>query len=252
MSFGKLLKKLTKEKGLTYKELAKRCNENTNEKFITEGYIKEIANERKNPPTEEKIREIAKALDVDEKLLVLEGYIDKAPKEIRDILNKIKEYVIIAGLTGIENTVKKDEYELIKQEFKKESISQYVLDFFEKSTIEYISNKDFKININGLKISVNINAISFIEILDNSMSPKINKGDKITIYACSDNKYINGEIVAAKIKGTNEILYRIIHFNNKEKTVSFTPINTKEFKEITYNREDIEIIGKVAKVITDL
>lgn len=250
MPFGKLLKKLTKEKGLTYKEIAKICNENKGKNFITEGYIKEIANNRKNPPTEEKIRAIAQALVINEHLLVLEGYIDKAPQEIIDLLNNIRNYTALAGLASIENTVNKNMYELAKYELYNQSMSEFFVDFIDEDNIEFTSNKHFKISRENLNFTINYDNISFYEVKDNSMANKIEIGDFITINI--NAPYKNGDILALKIKGTNDIIYRMVHFNNAEKIVSLTPLNNKEYKEISYNREDIEIIGKVAKVIKEL
>lgn len=242
MPFGNLLKKLSKEKKIKYEELATMCN-------LSEDTIKKIAN-NKRTMTEENARKIAKALEVDEHLLVLEAYIDKAPKEILELLNKIREYTTLMGMFAIENEISKENYDIVANIMREESLSEYFADFFKNDNIEYINNKDFKISRDNLEFSISYDGNSFIEIKDNSMSPKIEKGDKITIYI--KDKYINGEIIAAKVKGTEDILYRIVHFNNKEKTISLTPINTKEYKEITYNREDIEILGKVAKVITEI
>ena len=79
------------------------------------------------------------------------------------------------------------------------------------------------------------------------MSPQIEQGSSIVLEI--KDKYMNGEILALKIKGNNETIYRHTVFNNG--TITLTPYNAK-YQAITYNREDVEIIGKVAKVIKEL
>ncbi len=245
MPFGNLLKKLAKEKGLTYKEIATKCKELG--ESITIGYIKEVASGRKNPPTEEKTRTIAKALDIDERLLILEGYIDKAPKEILDLLNSIRDYAMQFALISINNTLTKEQYEYIKYELHKQNLSEFLIDFLEADNLKYANNKNFTLEHEGLDFTFKYDNISFIEVKDDSMSPQIEQGSSIVLEV--KDKYVNGEILALKIKGTNEAIYRHTVFNSG--TITLTPYNPK-YKVITYNREDVEIIGKVARVIKEL
>jgi len=243
--FGNLLKKYTKEKKITYKEIANRCN--AMGVSITEGHIKEIANGRKRAPTEDKIRAIAKALEVDEKLLVLEGYIDKAPKEIIDFLNNIREIISFFALASMEKEYSRENFEILKSMLHEQSLSVFFSEILDDDNLIYENSKNFTLENDGVSFSLKTDNISFIEITDNSMSPQLEIGDNI-ILEIADN-YVNGEILAVKIKGTNEVIYRNVVFSNG--LVNLTAYN-KKYSTTTYNRNDIEIIGKVTKVIKNL
>lgn len=245
MPYGNLLKKLTKEKKLTYKEIANKCISIGVK--IDDKYISQLANNVKPPPSEEKTRAIAKALDTNEHLLIIEGYIDKAPKEILELLNKIREYITLFGLASIKNDLTKEQYEYIMYELQKQSLSEFLIEILEDDDIQYNNNKNFIIKHEGIDFTFEYNNISFIKVKDDSMSPQIEQGSSIVLEI--KDKYMNGEILALKIKGNNETIYRHTVFNNG--TITLTPYNAK-YQAITYNREDVEIIGKVAKVIKEL
>lgn len=246
MPYGKLLKKLAKDKKMTYKKISEACSELGEP--IAANYIKEVVNGRKRPPSEKKSRAIAKALNVKEELLVLEGYIDKAPKEIKKLLNNIRSFMTLAGLTSIENSIDKEDYNKLKEYMDKQNVSEFFIDILDEDRVCYIDNTHFNINRENLKLSVDYDNTTFFEISDNSMEPKIEKGSNVTIEVKSS--YINGEIVALKIKGYDKIIYRMVYFGNG--TITLTPFNDKDYHTITYNREDVEILGKVAKVIKSL
>jgi len=246
--FGKLLKKLTKDKKLTYKELSNICNKNQGKDFITDGYIKEIANNRKNPPTEEKIKALAKALQTNEEILLLEAYLDKAPEIIKRLLNNIRDYAFLFTSISLENEFKKTDLDKCFEKLNSQPFADYFADYLKLDNIEFKNNKNFKLSSNGLDFQYNLNDISFIKFPDDSMEPQIFEGDSITLER--KEGYTNGDILAINIQGYNDILYRFIQFNGK--TVTLTPLNTKKYHSIAYNREDINIIGKVSKVMREL
>ena len=62
-------------------------------------------------------------------------------------------------------------------------------------------------------------------------------------------KYNNGEIVAVKIKETEEIIVRIVMFQND--TIFLTSLN-KEYKPQIYDKQDVVILGRVSKVVNEI
>ncbi len=80
--FGKLVKKLRLEKGLTQETVAKKIGSH-------KGYISGIENGKVNPPSEKVIRKYAKLLDQQPRALVLIAWIDKAPKIVKEDVEKL-------------------------------------------------------------------------------------------------------------------------------------------------------------------
>ncbi len=245
MPYGVLLKQLLKKNKLTYTKLSSKCSELG--VSLNSGYIKEIANGKRNPPTEEKTRAIAKILNTDERLLILEGYIDKAPTEVLQLFNTIRECSLLPALASLKNTLSKDQYDIISYEVSKMPLAELLLEFLEPIGLNYSNNKDFSLYREGLNFTINADKLTMYVVSDNSMSPKLEKNDIVNLEI--QDKYINGEIIAFKIKGYKDIIYRMALFSKD--TITLTPYNN-EFKTITYNLVDIEILGRVSKIIREL
>lgn len=244
MSFGKLLKKTVKEKKLTYKEISKKCYAQGIE--INEKYISQIANSQKPAPSEEKIRAIARALDTNEQLFILESYIDKAPKEILNIFNNIRDMCSLFALSKVKNIFSKQDYDKIETNLQEETLSEFLVEFLDPIQLDYKSNKNFVINSEGLDFSVNTDDVPIYTVSDDLMSPMLEKGDSITL--SMKDKYVDGEILAVKIYGANEIIYRIVHF--KGDYIELTNLKNNNGCK-AFDRNDVQIIGKVVKLIRE-
>ncbi len=79
--FGSTIKSLRKAKGFTQQYVADQVG-------VKKGYISSLEHSKVNPPVPEKVRKLAKALGIAKVKLLLLAYIDKAPAEIRGILNR--------------------------------------------------------------------------------------------------------------------------------------------------------------------
>lgn len=79
MRFGEIIKRRRKEKGLTLERMAAKAGTH-------KGYICGMESGNTNPPSPKMTARIARVLDLDPALLMLQGYVDKAPKEIRDLV----------------------------------------------------------------------------------------------------------------------------------------------------------------------
>jgi transcriptional regulator with XRE-family HTH domain len=75
-SFGQLVRRLRKKKGLTLVELAERIGSH-------KGYVSGIENGKVNPPSPEFVRRLARVLRYDWKCMLFLAHAQKAPKEIR-------------------------------------------------------------------------------------------------------------------------------------------------------------------------
>jgi transcriptional regulator with XRE-family HTH domain len=78
-TFGEIIKKRRKEKGLTLERVAKKAGTN-------KGYISGMECGKVNPPSIKVTARIAHVLGIDPGSLMLQGYVDKAPKEIRNLV----------------------------------------------------------------------------------------------------------------------------------------------------------------------
>lgn len=259
MPYGMLLKKIIKEKnGYTYTYVAKECRK-IGVKLDKSNLIN-IVNGKKKPPKEEISKAIAKVCDVDERLLILEAYLDTAPKEIMLLLNNLRYSSFLYAKKGMEDinmsdivntkNIPNNIVELIKNEFLRQPISEYILDYL--NDIEKIEIID-----TGLKLSSNNygkendfilstkEPISF-EIGDKGMEPKILEGARVTIKF--KTKHNDGDIVL--VVEDNKMIARMIFY--KENEIILVPLN-KEYKNLVYPKNDLtHILGKIEKIILEI
>lgn len=81
MLFGKRLRELRKQKGLTLESLAGRIGS-------SKGYLSGIENENVNPPTEKFVRKLARIFGQDEIEFLKLAYLDKVPRALQGELSK--------------------------------------------------------------------------------------------------------------------------------------------------------------------
>jgi len=245
--YSKVLTRIIAESGLTAKEVAEKCNEIGN--GIDTTRLSKLQNGRLPAPSEKVSRDIAKVCHSDDKELVIEGYLEKAPKEIIEALNSIKYMATISALNVFENGFDPKVITYLKEELEKEPLAQFI--------ISLIDNKSTNINIDNQKIEFvaeedNFNMIlnnpSSLKVKDNSMYPTIPKNAEITLKI--QEKYNDGDIVAIKVNNKEDFIVRYALFKND--TILLTSLNPKEFETLEYKRKEITILGKVIKVITDI
>ena len=88
-----MLRNVVANTNYTQEEICKRCTELGIK--ISKSYINKLLNNKQQAPTEEISRIIANVCNCDERLLVIEGYLDKAPKEIREVFISLKNTTMI-------------------------------------------------------------------------------------------------------------------------------------------------------------
>lgn len=246
MPYYKILKKVIAERNLTHKEIAKKCCEmGTN---LTASYISKLVNNKMPAPSDKISRTIAKVCNIDERLLVIEGYIDKAPKEILEMFNNMRKISLREGLKVLENDISKENLEKIIEIYNNEPVSEFLLPIIENddSTNILIDKNNINIKDNYNQIELSLKEPISIQIKDNSMFPIIQEGASITLEI--KQKYNDGDILALKIKKDDNIIVRYILFKNDKIITN----SIKNNKPITYNLDDVVILGKVNKVITKI
>lgn len=256
MPYGMLLKKIIKEKnGYTYAHVAKECRK-IGVKLDKSNLIN-IVNGKKKPPREETSKAIAKVCNVDERMLILEAYLDTAPKEIILLLNNLQYSSYLYAKKGMEDinisdivnttNIPNNIDELIKNEFLKQPLSEYILDYLNDMEKIEIIDTGLKLSSNNYGKENNFilstkETVSF-EIRDKGMEPKILEGSRVTIKL--KTKHNDGDIVL--VQENNIMVARMIFY--KENEIVLIPLN-KEYKNLVYPKNDItHILGKIEKII---
>lgn len=245
MPYAKLLRKLISNTNYTNAEIIRKCEEYG--EHIDETYFSKFLNGNIAPPNEKKSRAIARALGIDERMLVIEGYIDKAPKEIKEALHKLKVFASLSALKYI-GLLEKNKLHELKKYFENEPLADMVIDILDNSNnyIEYLEQEFHTENIgNGKEIRISLNNPVGIEIHDNAMAPEIEKGDKVLFELIGEN-YNNVDILLVKTKKNPEIRVRnVIKINNTRQLQGHKP----EYIEEPCDKNDVIILGRVNKVI---
>ena len=246
MPYGKLLKKMLVESNYTASEIVEECKKR--DLKIDKSYVSKLQNDKCNCPNEKISKEIAKICNKDERLLVLEGYIDNAPQEIRELLYSIR--LLFTNITS--NVLNFVPDKTIVNEFerliKEEPISEFILNF--------IDNKDSLVNIdknifqtvqtdNGIDLT--LTQPPAISVSDNAMAPLITEKSKVCLSI--QTSYENGDIVAVKTSDRDNIIIRQAYLKDNE--ITLTSLN-KGYFSLTYNLSNVVIIGKVTSIINEL
>lgn len=260
MSYSKLLKKIVGESKYNYAQIVEECNKR-GVKF-DKAYISKLANGKVPPPSEEISRTIANVCETDERNLVLEGYIEKAPKEIKEAFVSIKYMTTIATLSAFENHVDKKTLKELEEQMLNEPIADFIIDLIDNKTntnVNIDKNKfelqanvnvdrdKFEFEVKENEINVRLTEPIALIVKDNAMFPIIPENAEITLKL--QDKYESGDILAIKIKEQEGFIVRYVLFQNNQ--IILTPLNNIEnkYKKLIYNSEDIIILGKVIKVI---
>jgi transcriptional regulator with XRE-family HTH domain len=82
MEFGKRLRDLRKQKGITLETLAAKIGS-------SKGYLSGIENEKVNPPTEKFVRKLARIFGQDEVEFLKMAYLDKVPRSLQPEFNRM-------------------------------------------------------------------------------------------------------------------------------------------------------------------
>lgn len=246
MPYYKMLKKVVSNTNYTQEEIAKQCEELGI--TISKSYINKILNDKLPAPTEEVSRTIAKVCNCDERLLVLEGYLDKAPKEIKQAFLALKNIMMLYSINMLENKINKKTINEVKEKFEEEPLADFVLELIENGNIVINMKKcGFEIEAKNEQIVCNLSKPISLKVEDNSMSPLIKANDEVTIEI--KDRYINGDIIAVNVPKHKGIRIRQAVFLGR--SVELVPLN-KEYEHKTYNKENINILGKVKKIITEI
>lgn len=258
MAYTELLNKLIENSGLTVKEIAERCT-NSGVK-ITSAYISTLRNDKNNrSPSDEISVALAKACNANyENILVIEAYLDKAPKELLILLNELKQYVAFSTIGFIDNKLTTQNHKDIQNLANMLSLSELILTLSNEQMLNNLRKEEgafsFKTSFKqeGIKVIQEIKQAVGIEISDDGMKPIINKANKVNIELKENCDYKTGDIICFAKKGSKKAIARKAVFNgDSRKKVTLLPINA-EFSIEEAKTEDLIIFGKVTQVISEI
>lgn len=238
MNYTTLLNQLIDASGLQLKEIADKCNlmgEN-----ISPSYISVLKNTVGRTASDNVSLAIAKACGAKhDDILVVQAYLDCAPKPIIDALNKIRELAVMSTVQLFKENVTDEVFSLLHSEIDKMPLAEFVCESNKLNIDNPLINKSTR--------SISLDGINSKTIIDDSMEPLMAKNSKIK-YELSKEIH-NGDIVLYKNKLNDENKFRQCMILENDKC-AFIPLNRKYASEIL-NKDDFILIGKV-KEITNL
>lgn len=247
MAYSDTLYKAIEESGLSLNEIAKRCTEHGIS--ITYSYISQLRAGKIPPPSNEISEALAAVCGIDKNKLVLEAYLDKAPKVIMDFIYKVRYFdklkyktVFSSGLPLDQKDIE-SRIELFKSLIDEEPLSNYIIEYLKKADEFYI-----RAEVNNLEDFLSYGEPeAFIEMKDDSMEPII--PFKCNVALSNNPNYTSGDIIAYSLKADNGVSIRKCLINDE--SITLIPINN-EYEIHTYNKKDMLVLGKVKSIISDI
>ena len=169
---------------------------------ITSAYISTLRNDKNNrSPSDEISVALAKACNANyENILVIEAYLDKAPKELLILLNELKHTIAISAVGILDNKITSQQQREIQNIANMMSLSELVIEFANEQAIKNLRKEEgafsFKTSFkqDGIKVIQELKQAVGIEITDDGMNPIINKGNKVNIELKEICDYKTGDI----------------------------------------------------------
>lgn len=238
--YSKVLQRIIADSNITQEELSEKCKKLNAP--ISRGRINSILNNKAPAPSEKVSRAIAQICNIDERELVLEGYLENAPHELIDFLNKFQEELFELSLTQLENKIDKETKEKLLKEYKKETNVNLILEILdmEENLPLYENNYKPDIEEEEKNIIFNFEYPSFT-IEDDSMENKIPKDSKLKLKI--QEKYKNGDILLIEYNNINYV--RLAIFVGKN---TFLYALNSKYNSLYLNNEQFKIIAKVTSI----
>lgn len=240
MSYSKILKQLVTESNLTYAQIIEECKKNG--PSIDKSYLSKLINNRISPPSDEVSRALEKVFKVQPNTLVVEAYFDKAPRQVKQFIERTKDEIFDFSVAEI--GFFDDEHEEIISEYREEFDKQPIINYLPTSA-NIGNDEKYKSSFyrdNGIEYEININ--------DDGIEPIIPKGTNITIEGCQS--YKNGDIVVVKLNllSDKNIVVRK-YYKISDDVIILIPANFN-VEPILLTDEPYMIMGKVKSYHVDI
>ncbi len=246
MTHSSLLSNIIICSGYTQKEFAQKCCD-LGVKVRREN-INAFMNGRKRP-TKEVLKIIAQVCGIDERLLIIDDYLHNAPEELISPLKTLQLLVNSATTASATNMkmLNKNSMDELKKSIEIENLAQFLITLsnMEESIMNFIQNEfNFKEIIDGKEYGIFLP--KGIEVIDESMSPFIKKGAKITVFP--KKTYDSGDIIAYTVKKDSRKRLHVRTLSKVNSILVLSPINSAYQKEVYSSEDELTILGKVDNV----
>ena len=214
MSYSNVLRNIIATANITQEELSNKCKKMNAP--ISRGQINKILNQKAKAPEENVSRAIANICNTDDRELVLEGYLEKAPKEFIEFLNIFQDKTFQVGLEFINiiyNLSNKD-MNTLKEIYRKETMAKMILETLDNDDEVFLDKEDFQINKKNSYTNIIFNNAPCLKMEDNSMEGKIPKGSKLRLVM--RETYKNGDIILVKVKKQKKPIIRTVFFIGRD------------------------------------
>lgn len=237
MPYAKLLDKSIQNSGMTAKEIAQKCSELGAE--VTPSYLSLLRNEEKKRVASDEISiALAKVLGLDENHLVLERYLDSAPDVLKTAIYGLYRASIILAAGWNNETLSEEQMADIEEKIAQFSMAKVILDL---NKLDFSENSHIK-----AQHAAGANYIDGLPVEDNAMYPTIKKGDQVKILLTD---HLNSGDIVAFIKDETVCCRQ---FQQVGETHTLLLAYNPEFPQLTYENEEITLLGKVHSVTTVL
>lgn len=258
MPYAKLLNNLIDSSKLSIKEIVTGCKEHGVN--ITASYVSMLRNPDNNKiPSDEVSRALAKACEAEyEESLVIEGYIDKAPKEFKEFLDEYREILVQSIMLLFSNPINNNDMNTFFDNIRELPIADLIL-----QSKKLTSKIDFEKVADSINVNMTISddmSKTLIElrepegflIEDDSMFPIIRSGSKVNPLALPLNDYKDGDILLVVAKGSKKPTCRKCLFPDASREKITLMAYDQHIQTDTYSINEVKILGKVKRVITDI
>lgn len=237
MAYNELLNKIIENSKLSLKEISERCK--SNGVNLTPAYLSILKTNKDKVASDEISRAIAVACGVEYKdILVIESYLDKAPKEIIKTLTMTKYIAVLA-------------YRKLFKGMPKEYTDKMLNDMMKATLAEFVCMSDNNEIPDTLPSEIAVEQ-PIRKIEDDSMGTIIPNGSSFIFTKCDISDCKNGDIIYYHNKKDKADLnhVRMCYFTGKDKVV-LVP-QSREYPITEASIKDIELFGKVHNVMTDI
>lgn len=245
MAYSKVLRNAIANTNYTQKEIAEKCTKMGIK--MDKSQINRLVNGSAKPTNLEISKVLAEICGIDERLLILENYFDNAPREIVEAFSTLKYLTFLATHNALENKIPKSILVEMKEEIERQPLSSFVIELIDNGKVYIETYKNgIKILSDDNHVSINTGVIGF-PVVDEAMCPLLPKNSSVTIEI--KEKYNNNDIVILKINGNEDYLIRRIFYLGNQIVLM---ADNKNFEQITKDKKDITILGKVSNLITKI
>ncbi|MHB1421209.1 MAG: LexA family transcriptional regulator [Bacillota bacterium] len=249
MSYHEALAELVKKSGLTLQEIADKC-ELYGIKKISPSYISKLQSGKQPPASDDVTIALAKACEGNPDDLLFEGYIEKAPKLIKDFIRNTTHGMRKFFTACMLPFYPKHMQTFLKSQLKTTS-DREMIQMIAKVGIKQLHLRDLSMEMRRMKRKDRktdqfLRELLGIPMPDDSMAPILPKNSRIVIK--DSVTFSSGDIVLAVLPDDTTLIRRYISSDNK---VILMPEN-RSYEVETFNAQDITVAGKVVSVSIDL